>query len=86
MLRTAAFDSKVDQRLLPEARALYRICRQPMSVAELATKLQLTLGVVRVLADDLSREGLVEVLRDASGGPTLDLLRKVRDGLAKLPR
>lgn len=88
LLRTVAYDEQVARKLMPEEGVLYQLCRQPHSVAELATHLRLTLGMVRVVADDLSRTGLVEILPDASGRTAeerVELLRRVRDGLARIP-
>lgn len=84
MLRTVAYDVRVATRLLPEEGELYRLCLKPVSIAELANAMRMPLGMVRVVADDLSRQGLVEILPDASGGADIDLLRRVHRGLANL--
>jgi Protein of unknown function (DUF742) len=86
LLRTVAYDPHVARGLMPEENALYELCRRPQSVVELASKLELTLGMVRVVVDDLSRKGLVQILPDGSGRTNaehLELLRRVRDGLVR---
>lgn len=55
---------------------------QPLSVAELSAHTGLTLTVTRVLASDLLDGGYLRVVSAAQqGGPSVELLRKVRDGL-----
>lgn len=48
-------------RLHPEHLAALEVCRQPLSVAECASRLNLPLGVVRVLLGDLLEEQLIMV-------------------------
>jgi hypothetical protein len=43
----------------PEHVAIIRICRSPVSVAEIAAHLDLPLGTVRVLLGDLLDDGLI---------------------------
>jgi hypothetical protein len=57
-----AAPSKVDRRWLePEHLRLLSRCRQPITVADLASDLELPLGVVRVLIGDLRDKGLARV-------------------------
>jgi Protein of unknown function (DUF742) len=73
-------------RLLPEHRALLARCREPISVAELASNLTLPLGVVRLLLGDLLNGGLIST-HDSTGGasqPEGDLLKAVINGLRAL--
>ncbi|HXA60172.1 MAG TPA: DUF742 domain-containing protein [Streptosporangiaceae bacterium] len=48
-------------RLAPEQRRLLTLCRRPRTLADLASELDLPLGVVQVLLGDLHHNGLVEV-------------------------
>jgi hypothetical protein len=72
-------------RLSPEQRRILAMSRQPVTVVDLASDLELPVGVVRVLLGDLSEHGLVTV-RPARGAPVTDtrLLRQVRDKLQGL--
>lgn len=67
----------------PEFRAILQHAEEPVSVAELASRLDLPLGVVRVLLDDLTRENLISIHRPASesGRPDDHILRAVINGL-----
>ena len=72
--------------LEPEHRAILAVARDPMTVAELAARLDLALGVVRVLLGDLLRAGYLAVYQP----PPLhemtneNVLRAVIDGLRAL--
>ncbi|WP_433604358.1 DUF742 domain-containing protein [Dactylosporangium sp. CA-139114] len=72
--------------LQPEHRAILAWCREPVAVAELASHLDLALGVVRVLLGDLLSQGLIELYepRLAGGLPSAGLLRAVIHGLRAL--
>ena len=71
--------------LEPEHLALLQRCAVPMSVAELASGLDLPLGVVRVLLADLRERELVRIDRPAEERVTdIRLLREVADGLRRL--
>ena len=48
-------------RLAPEQRRLLTLCRRPCTLADLASELDLPLGVVQVLLGELHHSGLVEV-------------------------
>lgn len=57
----------------------------PLSTAEISARLQLPLGVTRVVLGDLIDEGYVAVnSRSANGRPDLRLLERVLDGLQAL--
>jgi hypothetical protein len=69
----------------PEHRQILDLCRSPMAVADLASQLGLSLGVLRVLLGDLAYEGKITIRR-APRGPVTDerILRQVIDGLHAL--
>ena len=73
------------RRLGPEHRQLLARCRRPAAVVDLASDMDLPVGVVRVLLSDLSEHGLVRV-QDAPRGPVTNnrILREVLDGLQAL--
>jgi DNA-binding transcriptional ArsR family regulator len=72
-------------RLSPEQRQILALSRQPITVVDLASDLDLPVGVVRLLLSDLSEHGLVTI-RPARRAPVTDarLLRDVLDGLQAL--
>ena len=47
-----------------EQERIFELCGEPLAVAELAARLQLPLGIVRVLLDDLVDTGRLEVVVD----------------------
>jgi len=69
-----------------EHRSIALACRETMSVAELAARVDLPLGVTRVLVGDLAGQGMVTVHRAPShdGGPDVALLEQVLHGLKQL--
>jgi hypothetical protein len=73
-------------RFSPEERRLLDLCQRPCTVADLASDLNLPLGVVRVLAGDLVHQGLLEIRRQrpATARPDQRLLQKVLDDLKAL--
>lgn len=76
-----------DRSLAPEHAEILRRCRwSAESVAELATGLDLPIGVVRVLISDLLDAGLVRVGRPVAPESLHDdgTLREVIDGLRAL--
>ena len=71
--------------LEPEHLEVVRRCRGAISVAELATALDLPVAVVRILVSDLRDRGLLRVQRPRSEAPAdIRLLRQVADGLRRL--
>jgi Protein of unknown function (DUF742) len=70
----------------PERSRLLQLCRQAITVADLASATAIPLGLVRVLLADLVNDGLVTVRTQAAPGPLTDtgLLKKVLDGLHAL--
>ncbi len=72
--------------LPPEQRSILARASEPVSVAELASHLDLALGVVRVLLGDLVQDGLIRIHTPAAGAkqPTEHLLEAVINGLRAL--
>ena len=71
--------------LQPEHRAILGFAREPLAVAEVASQLDLPLGVVRVLLGDLLHQGLISMYEPPQGGRPHDgMLRAVIDGLRAL--
>ena len=69
-----------------EHQTIAMACRETLSVAELAARVDLPLGVTRVLVGDLADQGVVRVHRAPShtGGPNVALLEPVLHGLQQL--
>lgn len=70
----------------PERIQILDMCRVPVTVADLASAVDLPLGVVRILLDDLAQENLIEVRASAPTTRITDkqLLRQVLDALHAL--
>lgn len=70
----------------PELRRIVAVCRQPMALAEVAARVVLPVGVVRVLVGDLVGAGSVAVQRAAPADAASDpqMLRKLLDGIRAL--
>jgi hypothetical protein len=84
---TAAHYEALDLSLLsPECQAIFNLCRDWRSIAEISAILRMPLGVARILIADMAVEGLVRVhQRDhAQGGPDVKLLERVLSGLRRL--
>ena len=72
--------------LLPEHHAIIGACWEPVSVVELASRLDLAIGVVRVLLGDLRSAGLVSLYEPPAAGQPhdVDVLKAVVNGLRAL--
>jgi hypothetical protein len=72
--------------LSPEQIDIVRLCRQPLSVAEVAAGLNLPLGTVRVLLGDLLDAGLIDAHQPLAldSSPSDALLEAVLAGLRAL--
>jgi len=71
--------------LEPEHLRLLKLCRLPVSVAELASDLDLPVSVVRILLADLRDQGLVGIHQPAPVGfSDLRVLKEVADALRRL--
>lgn len=70
----------------PEHFALLRMCAAPLSLVDLASELDLPLGVVRILVADLRQGGLVTVRQPTTTQwqDDLPILREVINGLRQL--
>jgi hypothetical protein len=78
-----------DDTLLPqlEHRAVSSLCRYPLSVAEVAAKLSIPLGVARVILSDMAELGLISIHRtfaDDDIAAHLVLMERVLSGLRRL--
>ena len=72
-------------RMSPEHRRILALCGEPMTVVDLASDIDLPVGVVRVLLSDLSQYGMIRILATPRGPVTNErLLRDVLDGLHAL--
>ena len=69
-----------------EHRSIALACRETLSVAELAARVDLPLGVTRVLVGDLADQGTIRVYGTGHGpgGPDRALLERVLSGLRRL--
>jgi Protein of unknown function (DUF742) len=72
--------------LSPEHRKILSLCRQQVTVVDVAAETALPVGVVRVLLADLIQHGAVRVLpqRSVGGQPGDDLLKEILHGLRAL--
>ena len=69
-----------------ERRAIVSLCRDLLSIAEVSARLDLPLGVARVLVGDMADQGFLILYRPSSdaGRPDLALLQRVLYGLHQL--
>jgi hypothetical protein len=71
--------------LEPEHVQVLHRCRTPTSVADLASDLDLPLGVIRILLADLRERGLIRIQRPAANHLVdARILQQVADGLRRL--
>jgi Protein of unknown function (DUF742) len=73
-------------QLQPEHHAIVDACGEPVSVVELASKLDLSIGVLRVLLGDLRSAGLISLYEPpaAEQPHDVDVLKAVVNGLRAL--
>ena len=76
--------TEIPETLDTEQVEILRACIQPISVAEVAVKLGLVLGVVTVLAGDLITEGLLEVHQTDPVEIELDALTRMLERVKNL--
>ncbi|HKT01006.1 MAG TPA: DUF742 domain-containing protein [Rugosimonospora sp.] len=65
-----------------ERRQIVELCQRPLSVAEIAVRLRVPLGVTRVLVADLVTEGFVSFTQTAE--LPIDVLERIRDRVRAL--
>lgn len=80
-----------ETRLLQlEHRSVSALCRYPLSVAEIAAKLSVPLGVARVVLSDMAEQGLISIHRTFADDDVSDiaahlvLMERVLSGLRRL--
>jgi hypothetical protein len=82
------YDAGFAGGLQPEARSLYECARQVCSIAELSATCGVSLGVTRVVVDDLAAHDRIFVHPEAYGSGTsrtdVTVLERLRSGLRKL--
>jgi len=78
--------TQVDSGLQPELAAIIRLSQEPVSVAELSTRMDLPTGTVRVLLGDLLDRGYIRTRSPAPAAqtPTERVFKAVLDGLRSL--
>ena len=78
--------AQLDASLQPELSAIVRLCQNPISVAELATHMNLPAGIVRVLLGDLLDRGYIRTRSPAPAAqlPNERVFKAVLDGLRSL--
>ena len=84
-VRALIASSSMSRSSTPEARRIVDLCQMPMSVAEVAARLILPLGVARVLVGDLVAANAVTVdvgAQDAANDVVL--LERLLDGIRAL--
>jgi hypothetical protein len=83
LVSTTSLGESADLSHSLEQQSIALLCRDVLSVAEVSARLDLPLGVARVLVADMADEGLVILHRPASPGdrPDLALLERVLYGL-----
>lgn len=79
-------ETYVDGRLQPEHHAIVAAAWEPIPVVELASTLDLSVGVVRVLLGDLRSAGLISMYEPpaATKPHDVDVLKAVVNGLRAL--
>ena len=80
MLRATEAGRNAIDRRSPEESRLLITCGEPVALVEVASRLDLPLGVVRVLAGDLLREGYLEK-GEVAASDDVPLLERLLDGL-----
>ena len=77
--------TQLDRAATPEARRIVELCQRATSVAEVAARMTLPLGVARVLVGDLAAAGYLRVHQTTAdrgeSGPGRETLRRLLDGL-----
>jgi hypothetical protein len=80
-------DTAIDGTMASEKVLVVGLATEPISVAEIAAELNLVVGVVNVLIEDLVGSGHVEVFLDDAGSgddDELDMLTRISDKIRSL--
>lgn len=84
-VRAVVSVAQLDRSATPEARAIVSLCQTPASVAEIAARVALPVGVTRVLVGDLVAAGVLSVDVGAPDAATdVALLERLLDGIRAL--
>jgi DNA-directed RNA polymerase specialized sigma24 family protein len=84
MLRSTSAGRLAAPTLPAEQRRTVELCQVPQSVAEVAARLRIPLGIVRVLVADLYAEGLVDLDEPQAAAHDIALLRRLIDHIAAI--
>jgi hypothetical protein len=87
VVRATGRPAAVPWPMSPEHRGILRLCRDPVSVADVSSEAGLPLSVVRVLMGDLRDHGLLTVVgggRAEEPGANVSVIREVLNGLRAL--
>jgi hypothetical protein len=86
LVSTTSLGSSADGTLALERRSIARLCQDILSIAEIAARLGVPIGIARVLVGDMAEEGYVAVHRPTSPSdrPDLALLERVLYGLREI--
>jgi hypothetical protein len=81
---TARGETAVDS-LTFEYRDIVSLCSEPVAVAEIAARLSLHLGVIRVLVGDLQHQGMVTTYQpEVDANDDVEMIMRVINGLRQL--
>jgi hypothetical protein len=86
-LVSTTFTGGIVPYLSYERRTIIRLCQDVQSVAEISARMEMPLGVARVLIADMADEGLIVVHRPSEligDHPDLSLLERVLYGLRNM--
>ncbi len=81
MVTTTAEGMRALVALRYEQREIVLLCRRPQSIAEVAARVSVPLGVARVLVSDLTAQGLLAVHVPSADRPDRVILERLLGGL-----
>jgi hypothetical protein len=86
LVSVADEQAAVPARLLPESENIYRLCREPRSVAEIGAELKIPMGVTQVLLSDLADQGHIFIHPTITGHSPSEnqVLERALRGLERL--
>jgi hypothetical protein len=83
LIETTAAAHEHSANLRFEPQQVVALCRTPVSIAEIAARISVPLGVAKVIVADLAADGLLTIHGTASAeGPSVPLLERLLDGLS----